>query len=147
MKSWIIPGISSNFSFNLLNLFIAVLMLLDLNIFDIFYLYSRYSLILFLICFNLNLFLLFSTLSFFRWFWFFILFVSVFFALPFLSGILFFNCFILSVFFSICSSRDFMLLFSLFRRFYNGIISLCIMWNVQLGCFAPISSIISGYAL
>ena len=83
IKFWIISGISSNFLFSLSNLFIAVLMLLDLNINDILSLYSMYSFTSFLYCFNLNLFLSFSNLSFFRWFWFFILFVSVFFDLPF----------------------------------------------------------------
>ena len=144
MKSWIISGNSSNFSFNSLNFFIAVLMLFHLNIVDICSLYLMYSFTSFLFCFNLNLFLSFSSLSFLRWFWFFILFVSVFFALPFLRGILFFNSFIFSVFFSIYSSSDFMLLFRLFMCSCKGIISLCIMWNAQLWCFAPISSIIYG---
>ena len=46
----------------------AVLMLLDLNICDIFSLYSMYSFTSFLICFNLNLFLSFFNFRFFRWF-------------------------------------------------------------------------------
>ena len=69
MKSWIISSISS-ILFNLLNHFIGVLMLFDLNIFDIFPLYCMYSFTSFPYSFNLNLFLSFSNLSFFIGFYF-----------------------------------------------------------------------------
>ena len=87
IKSPITYGNSYNFSFNSLKYFIAVFNVFALNIFRIFVLYSRSSLI------SALYFLIYSEFSliyFFSLFKLFIAMVSVFFFLPLLSGCSFF---------------------------------------------------------